>query len=189
MKPLDVLLAEWRIRRARAFIPPRAAVLDIGCFDGRTLAKLDDARLRVGIDPSVPLARDGVHADGVLWFRGTFPDERVRAAGPFDCVVALAVIEHVHDLAGFLAHAHDCLRPGGRLVMTMPHPRVDDILEVLLRLRLVDGMSVEEHHGVTVEAVRDALSQAGFVGRFERRFQLGLNQVIVARRRDESRDE
>jgi 2-polyprenyl-3-methyl-5-hydroxy-6-metoxy-1,4-benzoquinol methylase len=61
----------------------------------------------------------------------------------------LAVLEHIPEpqqrpLAESCARF---LKPAGVLVITTPSPRVDRILNLLLALRLIDGMSLEEHYG------------------------------------------
>lgn len=38
----------------------------------------------------------------------------------FDCFVACEVLEHVQDEAAFLNKAHNLLRPGGQILLTMP---------------------------------------------------------------------
>ena len=43
--------------------------------------------------------------------------------GPLDCVVASHVVEHVPDLAGWLADVHALLRPGGVLALVVPDKR------------------------------------------------------------------
>ena len=61
----------------------------------------------------------------------------------------LAVLEHVQpaEQPVFAAACAKHLRPGGLLVVTTPAPAVDLILDVLTFLRLIDGMSLEQHYG------------------------------------------
>jgi len=40
--------------------------------------------------------------------------------GAFDCVVACEVMEHVEDDAGFLQKIHECLKPGGQAIISVP---------------------------------------------------------------------
>ena len=61
----------------------------------------------------------------------------------------LAVLEHI-PVEQHAAVADSCaalLRPGGRVIITVPSPRVDGILHVLMRLRMISGMAAHEHYG------------------------------------------
>lgn len=82
----------------------------------------------------------------------------------------LAVLEHVDNPAVLATECERILAPGGRLVLTVPHPTVDIVLDALMFLGIADGMAAEEHHGF--ETAKLSLYR-------ERRFQLGLNRLYV----------
>jgi hypothetical protein len=67
----------------------------------------------------------------------------------------------------------------GCVVLTVSHPLVDQILDLLMTLRLLDGMDVKGHHGFHPGATVPVFEGAGFRTRIARRFQLGLNRLIV----------
>jgi SAM-dependent methyltransferase len=71
----------------------------------------------------------------------------------FDAITLLAVLEHfaADDYDGLRSGCARFLKPGGYLIITVPSPKVDGILKVLLAIGLIDGMSLEEHHGFDVE--------------------------------------
>jgi len=48
--------------------------------------------------------------------------DQVQAFGPFDVVTAMEVIEHPVDVRGFRDNALLALKPGGKLIITTPHP-------------------------------------------------------------------
>lgn len=181
MKPLDRMLQRWRIARARPFIPRGARVLDIGSADGALFERLGGwISEGLGIDPHVPRA-SGRGAAKLL--PGFFPQDMPQVE-PFDVITMLAVLEHFPD-SQHGALADGCaryLRPGGRLILTVPSPAVDSILKVLLTLRLVDGMSVEEHHGFEVGQTVRIFSPPRFRLLARKRFQLGLNNLFVFER-------
>ena len=56
---------------------------------------------------------------------------------------------------------------------------LDGILDVLLRLRIIDGMELGEHHGFDVADTVPIFQTAGFALTVHRRFQLGLNHLLV----------
>jgi SAM-dependent methyltransferase len=180
VKALDRLLQRWRIAIAAPWILPGARVLDVGCADG---ALFDVLRNRisggVGIDPDAATTDT---RDGVRLLRGLFPadvpDER------FDAITMLAVIEHLpaSSYAAVGAAAARLLGDGGRLIATVPEPAVDRIVKVLQKLRLAEGMSLEEHHGFSTARTRAIFEPAGFRLIRHRRFQLGLNNLFVFER-------
>lgn len=181
MKPLDRLLQRWRISVAAPWVPVGARVLDVGCADGELFDVLGDRVTGgVGIDPDAPATQ---RREGVRLVRGMFPadapDER------FDAITMLAIIEHLpassHAAVG--AAAARLLGEGGRLIATVPEPAVDRIVAILQRLRLAEGMALEEHHGFSAAQTRAIFEPAGFRLVKHRRFQLGLNNLFVFERR------
>ena len=180
MKWLDYRLQRERTRRVEPYVARGSRVLDIACADGALFRLLDD-RLAggVGIDldpvpPSTPKYR---------FVQGSFPSA-LPPSEPFDVVAALAVLEHIpeNQQGGFAAGCSAVLRSGGRLVLTVPSRRVDDVLNVLRAVRLVDGMSLEQHHGFDPADTVPLFVQAGLLLQRHSRFQLGLNNLFVFRK-------
>lgn len=103
-------------------------------------------------------------------------------AGQFDHVVMLAVLEHLTEPEPVLREALRVLAPGGSLIMTWPASAVDPILAVLRKMRLIsDEMESEEHQKrIPVEALQEMLEKIGFQKFLHKRFELGLNNLLVA---------
>lgn len=181
MKAVDRFLQSWRERKARAWLKPGARVLDIGCHQGEFLARQGAAiRESVGLDP---LARP-VTTPTYALVATAFAEPVAFPAGRFDAIVLLATLEHIRDKAPLAREAQRLLSPGGRLIMTVPSPRVDDIVHTLVRLGLADGMSLEEHHGFKPADTQPIFCAAGLELEHHEAFQLGLNHLFVFRRAD-----
>jgi len=82
----------------------------------------------------------------------------------------------------FAAACFGVLRDGGRLVMTVPSSRVDDLLRVLKAIRFVDGMADHQHYGFEPGHVPATFKSAGFALERHSTFQLGLNNLFVFRK-------
>ncbi len=175
MKALDRILQAWRIAKALPYVRTGARLLDVGCFD---LALLRKARPRVsravGIDPLAEPVTGEIQV-----VQGTLPHGHPFGSEQFDCITMLAVLEHVSDVPALAAECRHLLAPGGRVVLTVPHPLVDRVLDVLARLRLIDGMSLDEHHGFERSATAPAFESAGLALVRRRLFQFGLNCLYV----------
>jgi ubiquinone/menaquinone biosynthesis C-methylase UbiE len=179
MRFLDRILQNWRARVARRWIPQGASVLDIGCHQGEFLRSLGDT-----IGPSVgldPLAAPE-NCPGHRLVPTAFAEPLNLPDASFDAVVMLATLEHIRDKAPLGRECFRLLRPNGRIIITVPSPRVDQIIALLCRLHLADGMSLEEHHGFDPATTPQIFMQHGFVLEYWRRFQLGLNYLFVLRK-------
>jgi SAM-dependent methyltransferase len=179
MKAIDRMLQKWRIGQARPWLRAGMRVLDIGSADGALFRQCPDLADGVGIDPDVTAPTQiGSNLLVPGLFPADLPDRR-----PFDAITMLAVLEHIPlEAQGVLAR--DCaehLKPGGHLIITVPSPSVDHILSVLRGVRLIDGMSLEQHFGFDVATTRPTFEGGGLELVKEKRFQLGLNNLFVFR--------
>ena len=176
MRFLDTLLQRWRFRKVAPWIPAGARVLDIGCHQGELFQRLRDRIGKsVGYDPlAVPGDRGGFC---LLSERFTAPSSWL--AGSFDAVVLAATLEHILDKTALPMEFYRLIRPGGRIIITVPLPLVDRMIDWLRWLGLLDGMSVEEHHGFVPEEALELFSKGGFRLEHRRSFQLGLNHLFV----------
>lgn len=181
MKTLDRLLQRWRIARVRPYLKRGFSVLDIGCADGALSRFVPGLGGYLGIDPGIERSR--TIAGGCL-IKGRFPDDLPDGDATFDAITMLAVLEHIPvEVQAALAEAcRRRLRPGGLLLITVPSPAVDYLLAALKYLRLIDGMSLEEHYGFDVRQTPVCFTGAGLELLAHRRFQLGLNHLFAFRK-------
>ncbi len=181
MKFLDRFLQRRRIAQARPFIGEGARVLDVGSSDGALFEQLTvPLGAAMGIDPTL---KEGRRLGEVWLLAGWFPRD-MPPVEPFDAITMLAVLEHFAE-ADYRSLRAGCLRflkPGGHLIITVPSPQVDRILKVLLAVGLIDGMSVEEHHGFEVGDTTRVFPPPDFKLVRHKRFQLGLNNLFVFQR-------
>lgn len=123
------LILERRRRLASSFLPwPRAHLVDIGCGNGaQTLAFADSFDLVTGVDINQEYLDEFQRE---IASRGW--ETRIRALvaeglviplddGCADCVTSFTVLEHVPDQEAALREMHRLLRPGGRLLLTVPN--------------------------------------------------------------------
>jgi len=179
---IDHFIAKMRFRAAYPHVNAGSRVCDLGC--GLEMAFLDFAEDKItsgmGIDDQVESGTHGrwqrIHAD----LRGRLPLNDAQ----FDHVVMLAVFEHLMDPESVLREAFRILVPGGSLIMTWPAAMVDPILNVLHTLRLVsDEMESDEHQKrLPVSEVQQLLERVGFREFHHEKFELGLNNLMVATR-------
>jgi SAM-dependent methyltransferase len=114
---------EWQARRALllAEARPGERVLDLGCGAGAFLTALREAGAEpVGVEIAEAAAAKAratgvevrlVEGDGTLPF----------GHGEFDLVWCSEVLEHVPDALALLQETRRVLKPGGRLLLTVPY--------------------------------------------------------------------
>jgi 2-polyprenyl-6-hydroxyphenyl methylase / 3-demethylubiquinone-9 3-methyltransferase len=96
-------------------------ILDVGCGAGllsEPLARMGASV--VGIDPSAKLiAAATLHASAAgltIDYRSTTAEALAAAGEKFDVVMAMEVVEHVTDVAAFVATCGAMLKPGGMMI-------------------------------------------------------------------------
>lgn len=182
MKQVDRWLQNWRIRQATRWLPDDVRLIDIGAFHGETFEALGE-KLSEGFGVE-PLLHARIETPQYCIEPGYFP--QVKPTGDnWDAITMLAVLEHIsNDQQIAIAEAcYELLRPGGRVIITVPAHAVDHILAVLKFLRLIDGMSLEEHHGFEPADTTRIFATPRFQLVSHSRFQLGLNHLFVFEKR------
>ena len=183
MKFVDKVLQKWRVSKTLSELSKlqgRISVLDVGCYEPVLLRRLKGKlESGTGIDPSVNAITT---LESITLLPGYFPDDMPENSGKYDALCMLAVIEHMPEnvLQNLDKSCASFLNKGGRVIITAPHPFVDHILEVLCKLRLIDGIALEEHHEFDVEQIPELFEGKGLFRMISRRrFQLGLNNIYV----------
>jgi 2-polyprenyl-3-methyl-5-hydroxy-6-metoxy-1,4-benzoquinol methylase len=181
MNAVDRWIQRWRVSKVRRHIKPGDRLLDIGCEDGALFRLVSTYGEGIGIDPFIETPLDAGRYRLVKgWFPQDLPDDR-----PFDVITMLAVLEHIPtDRQEVLArHCYERLKPGGKLLVTVPSPKVDAILAALRAVRVVDADSLHQHYGFDPSRTPGLFTGAGLALAESRRFQMGLNNFYRFERR------
>lgn len=179
---LTVRVGAARLAAALPHVPPGARVLDLGCGLTDLPSRLPSY---VGCDrsPEILLVQRARFPSAVFFewdFAESDAPVGLAAQGPFDVVLLLAVLEHVEKPHRLVARAVSLLGPGGRLVVTTPHPLGRLPLETGAALGLLSPHARDEHETLLGRAaLEEAGRSAGVSLVLYRRFLLGLNQLAV----------
>lgn len=152
------------------FIPRTAQdVLEIGCARGATGKYLQE---RLGVRVTGVELNPVVAAKAVQALHRVICGDFITAAidGKYDVVVASELFEHLLDPFSFFAKCRSLLRPGGRIVLSVPNVGHYSVVQDLLAGRwdyLPIGLLCWTHvRFFTAATLRDWLEAAGF-RRFE----------------------
>lgn len=188
MKKLDRFIRTYRERVVlRALDNKQGAIFDIGCGDGTFLMSLrGQFHKRIGCDPVLNTPKiEGV--ERVQLIKAGFSEALlgIESSLKFDVFTALAVFEHipVKEISRIGEEISQRLEDGGILVATVPSPLVDQILHMLLRLKLIEGQEAHQHYGFKPSDLEGLLSpNLRLVS--HKRFQVGLNNLFIFKKSD-----
>ncbi len=122
-----VQTGEWRWAYGYEFIDAGQSVLDYGCFNGTFIKTLSSSSKRikaVGVDKNRDIV-DAGNDPAIIHIKDRIPFDDAS----FDVATAFEVLEHIHDQAFVLNELSRVLRPGGRLVISVPQQYLFSFLD------------------------------------------------------------
>lgn len=119
-------LKSERAERGNVEAPARPRALELGCAHGAFLRQLREQGWEcVGIEPATDVAQRAAES-GLDVRVGSLEsvmaaDSQTFAPGRFEAVFAWMVVEHLHDPVATLRLVRGLLKPGGRLLFSVPN--------------------------------------------------------------------
>jgi 2-polyprenyl-3-methyl-5-hydroxy-6-metoxy-1,4-benzoquinol methylase len=118
-------LRAWTLGHVRSLVPDGSTVLDCGSGIGLLLADLADAYEAIGLEIAEPYV-DFCREQGLDVEQGWLEDIP-WSADRFDAVVCADVLEHVLDPQAVANEIRRVVKPGGVVVVRVPHPNAADV--------------------------------------------------------------
>lgn len=121
MRNVPYALWKWEFGEVMRDLSTDSAVVDFGCGSGQFLDLIQpNVRRSVGVDHN-GTALGPLAARGIETYCENFADFAGHAQGEFDVVCAFHIIEHLPNVADLVRSAVRCLKPKGRLYISVPN--------------------------------------------------------------------
>lgn len=179
---LEGVLSKWRYIKVADITKERKAILEIGCGKKasflRSLIDLPDKKL-IGIEPQ--LNQKYLKFGNLTLIKKDLTDKINLPDNSVDCVIMLAVLEHLDYPQEIINEIYRILEPRGVICLTAPTFSAKKIIEFIGFLRLIDPQMVAQHKRYfNKNVLEDMTQQAGFNKTEHRYFQLGFNNFLIA---------
>ncbi|WP_300365140.1 class I SAM-dependent methyltransferase [Brachyspira sp.] len=183
-KFFDKFLGEYRFNMVKPSIIKyeNCKLLDVGCGTECKLLKGIEKYIDfgIGIDFKPPELKTNKLETIKLTLENKLPFEDES----FDIVTMLAVLEHLSYADDILKEINRVLKPGGRLILTVPSKIAKPILEFMAyNLKIIDRVEIEDHKKYYNK--KDILYSAklsNFIVEKHKYFQLGCNNFAILRK-------
>jgi len=176
---IEPLLQRLRINKVIREIPLNSTIVDIGCDTTPLMLSMicNDMKRCVGVDIEVEPKKVGnmelIRQD--IQKKIKLPDKSA------DVVTMLAVMEHLKYPEDIAKECFRILKPGGKLLITVPSPQNKGLLEILAKFQFVRPEMIDQHENYfTHERLYTIFEDAGFDPVRVEAFELGFNTYAKA---------
>lgn len=112
---------KWEFKFASKLVEPGESVLDVGCGDGAFLQCCVARGIPIESLTGSELNKDAAEKVANLGFKVVTEGIVDEVIDKYDFITAFQLLEHVPDPVGFLEKLMKLLRPGGRLIISVPN--------------------------------------------------------------------
>jgi len=183
---LESILRMIRIRKVIQEIKgvPDCQLLDIGCgFNHKFLSTIEPYISNgIGIDFKV----NEIDSGKIKTIRAILSDRLPFEDRSFDIVTMLAVLEHLDQPVKICSEVVRVLKPGGKLVITVPGKRARKVLEFLsFKLGVVNADEIKDHKKYyDIQELQELTEKVnGLKIITHNYFQLGMNNFCVIQKK------
>lgn len=172
---LSGYLRDKRLSKALPWI--NGHVLDWGCGSGKLAGSVNSA-FYYGFDISDTALEAAKDAYPNHLFNTYLPEQLAS----FDCVVMLALIEHIKDPVKLLIQVRQFLKKSStsKVILTTPHPSMEFIHKSGANIGLFSKDANDEHEAlINKKRMRQIAQNAAFEMVHYERFLMGANQLII----------
>ncbi len=176
---IDFFIQKRRIKLIEKHVPPHSYVLDLGCghYPENLINLESKIEKAVGVDRDIP---DKNFSSKIRFIETNIEQELPLPDNEFDCILILAVLEHLEHPQEVIRECHRVLKPGGRLIITIPTNYSKPILLTLATLGLISREEIFSHkHYFSRKEVEALLLKAHFKKLVSQAYNLGLNGLFV----------
>lgn len=164
-------------------------LLDVGSGTGAFVSSLRHAGWRAdGIEPDPTARQVALTEFGTSLLEG---DQLTKLpAAEFDAITLWHVLEHVHDLAGYMETFRRLLKPGGRLILALPnHTSLDaahfqqwwaayDVPRHLYHFAPTSIRQLAQHHRFECYSIHPMWYDAFYISLLSHQHRYGSNRWI-----------
>lgn len=167
------------------------SLLDVGCGTGAFLREMTDGGWNVhGLEPD-----EGARAKAKeLYNVNPQPPEQLfrLSAGFYDAITMWHVMEHVHDLQGYMAQLKNLLAPKGKLFIAVPnYTSADashykqywaayDVPRHLYHFSPASMVKLAEKHGFKINRTKPMMLDAFYIAMLSEQYKNGKPNLLMA---------
>lgn len=148
-------------------LPSRSSILEVGCGDGsftKELVKYSPDVVAIDISES-QIAENSQRLGGITFRQHDVAERFPFESAAFDVIWCSEVLEHLFDPAFALREMNRILKPGGRLLVTVPyHGRLKNLLIALFKFDEHYTPSNPHIRFYTTATLSRIVREAGFGG-------------------------
>ncbi|MBN2730619.1 MAG: methyltransferase domain-containing protein [Bacteroidales bacterium] len=112
---------KWEHEVAVRYIKSGDKIMEVGCAHGEFLKQINelyDLALSIGLELNQTAKENHTKIEILNETIQSYSNEHV---GEFDVVCSFQVLEHITEPRSFISSSLDCLKPGGKLIVSVPN--------------------------------------------------------------------
>lgn len=181
----SLLIQEIRMKQILPFLKGNSSFLDIGSSLGEVIRYLPVKSYYVGIEGNHQFYFNAKKRYPNKNFINTYlTKENVNLLNinkKVDCIIALAVVEHMNNPVEIISALKRYLKKNGRIIITSPSKKARLILKIGSKIGLFMKEMDEHKNHFTKKELKNLVKSAGYNIEHYHSFEFGLNHFMVIR--------